>query len=59
MVEIEPGHCYYWTLKQSGHDFFYDYYGSLNSPDMIRFPKQSRHNFSGKHLWDGYCMYIM
>ena len=21
MVEIELGHCYYWILKQSGHDF--------------------------------------
>ena len=20
IVEIEPGHCYYWILKQSGHD---------------------------------------
>ena len=35
MVEIEPGHCYYWILKQSGHDF------------------------SGKHLCDGYCMDVM
>ena len=25
MVEIEPGHCYYWILKQSGHDYFHDY----------------------------------
>ena len=20
IVEVEPGHCYYWILKQSGHD---------------------------------------
>ena len=32
--------------------------GSLNSQDMIRIPKQSRHDFSGKHLCDGYCMNI-
>ena len=33
--------------------------GSLNSEDMIRILKQSRHDFSGKHLCDGYCMGIM
>ena len=22
--EIEPGHCYYWILKQSGHYYFHD-----------------------------------
>ena len=33
--------------------------GSLNSEDMIRILKQSRHDFSGKHLCDGYCMCIM
>ena len=47
MVEIEPGHYYYWILKQSGHDFFHDYYWIL---------KQLGHDFSGKHLCDGYCM---
>ena len=26
---------------------------SLNSQDMIRIRKQSRHDFSGKHLCDG------
>ena len=36
MVEIEIGHCYYWILKQSRHDFFHDYYWILNSQDMIR-----------------------
>ena len=35
MVEIEPSHCYYWIVKQSGHDF------------------------SGNHLFDGYCMDIV
>ena len=33
--------------------------GSLNSQDMIRILKQSGHDFSGKHLCDGYCMDIM
>ena len=33
--------------------------GSLNSQDMIRVLKQWRHDFSGKHLCDGYCMDIM
>ena len=33
--------------------------GSLNSQDMIRILKQSRHDFSGKNLCDGYCMDIM
>ena len=33
--------------------------GSLNSQDMIRILKQSRHHFSGKHLYDRYCMDIM
>ena len=32
--------------------------GSLNSQDMIRILKQWRHDFSGKHLCDGYCMDI-
>ena len=48
MVEIEPGHCYYWILKQSEHDYFHDYYWSLKSK-----------HFSGKHSFDGYCMGIM
>ena len=38
------------TLKQSGYDFFHDYYWIL---------KQSRHDFSGKHLCYGYGMGIM
>ena len=59
MVDIGPGHCYYWILQQSGHDYFYYYYWSLNSQYMIKILKQSRHNFSGKHSCDGYCMDIM
>ena len=33
--------------------------GSLNIQNMIRVFKQSWHDFSGKHLCDGYCMDIM
>ena len=33
--------------------------GSLNSQDMIRILKQWRHDFSGKHLRDRYCMDII
>ena len=33
--------------------------GSLSSQDMIRILKHSRHDFSGKHLCDGYCMDIV
>ena len=50
MVEIEPGHWYYWILKQSGHDFFHDYYWILI---------QLGHDFSGKHLGGGYFMDIL
>ena len=32
--------------------------GSLNSQDMVRILKQARHDFSGKHLCDGYCMLL-
>ena len=39
-----------WFLKQSGHDFFHYYHWML---------KHWRHDFSGKHLCDGYCMDIM
>ena len=56
MVEIEPGHCYYWILISAQ---FMITAGSLNSQDMIRILKQSRHDFSGKHLYDEYCMDIM
>ena len=33
--------------------------GSLNSQDMISILKQSRQDFSGKYLCNGYCMDIM
>ena len=33
--------------------------GSLNSQDMIKILKQSRHDFSAKPLCGGYCMDIM
>ena len=33
--------------------------GSINSQDMIRILKQSRHDFSGKHLCGGCCMDII
>ena len=33
--------------------------GSLNSQNMTRVLKQSRHDLSGKHLCDGYSMDIM
>ena len=33
--------------------------GSLNNQGIIGILKQSRHDFSGKRLCDGYCMDIM
>ena len=33
--------------------------GSINSQNMIRILKHWRHDFSGKHLFDGYFMDIM
>ena len=33
--------------------------GSLNSQDMIRILKQSTHDFTGKHLCDGYYVMFM
>ena len=33
--------------------------GSLNNQDMTRVLKQWRHDFSGKHLRDRYCMDII
>ena len=58
MVQIESGYRYYWILKQD-MIFFMITTGSLNSQDMISIHKQSRHDFSGKHLCDGYCMNTM
>ena len=45
-------------FKQSGHDFFHDYYWILKQ-DMIRILEQWRYDFSGKHLCDVYCRDIM
>ena len=58
MVEIESGHCYYWIFSQAMISFMITT-GSLNSLDMIRIHKQSRHDFSVRHLCDGCCMEIM
>ena len=58
MAKIEPGHCYYWILKQDMITFMITT-GSLNSQDMISILKQSRQDFSGKYLCNGYCMDIM
>ena len=35
-------HDYYWILKQSGHNFFHDYYWIV---------KQSGHNFFHDYYW--------
>ena len=32
--------------------------GSLNSQGMIKILKNSKHDFTGKHLCDEYCMDI-
>ena len=47
------------SLNSQDMIFFMIATGSLNSQDMIRILKQWRHDFSGKHLCDGYCMDIM
>ena len=47
------------SLNSQGMISFMITTGSLNSQDMIRILKQSRHDFSGKHLCDEYCMDIM
>ena len=47
-----------WILKQDMISFIITT-ESWNSRDMIRIFKQSRHDFSGKNLCDGYCMDIM
>ena len=48
-----------WILKESGHVFFYDYHWIFINQDMNRILKQWRHDSSGKHLRDQYCMDIM
>ena len=47
MVEIKLGHYYYWICKQSRMISFMITTGPLNSQDMIRIVKQSKHDFSG------------
>ena len=49
---------FYWILSQDMIPFMITT-GSLNSQDMIRILKQSRHDFSGNHLGVEYCMDIM
>ena len=56
MVEIEPGRFTIGSLKSQDMISFIVTTGSLNIQDMIRILK---HDFSGKHLRDGYCMDIM
>ena len=47
------------SLNSQDMIFFIITSGSLNSQNMIRILKQSGHDFSDKHLCDGYCMDIM
>ena len=47
------------SLKSQNMIFFIITTGSLNNHDMTRIIKQWRHDFSGKHLRDRYCIYIM
>ena len=51
MVEIDPGHYYYWIIKQSGHDHFHDYYWILRQ-DMIRI-------FNGQDMISQVNIYVM
>ena len=51
--------CMTLPFKQSEHDFFHDYHWILKQSGHHRILKQSRHDFSGKHLCDGYCMNVM
>ena len=44
-----------WILNSQDMISFMIATGSLNSQDMIRILKQWRYDFSGKHLFDGYC----
>ena len=58
-----------WYFQSLGHFLLFDWgwsnwarpllIGSLHSQDRIRILKQSRHDFSGKHSCDGFCMDIM
>ena len=48
-----------WILDSQGMISFMIATGSLNYQDMTRILKQWRHDFSGKHLRDRYCMDII
>ena len=56
MVEIEQ--VTIGSLNTQDMIFFMATTGSSNSQDMIKIFKQSGHDFSAKHLCDGYCMDI-
>ena len=56
MVEIEQ--VTIGSLNTQDMIFFMTTTGSSNSQDMIKIFKQSGHDFSAKHLCDGYCMDI-
>ena len=49
------------VIKMDCNKFFFQDKCAIMCPfvDMIRIFKQSRHDFSGQHLCDGYCMDIM
>ena len=60
LVKIEPDYFYYiGSLNNQSMIYFMITTWSLNSQDMIKILKLSRHDFSAKPLCDGYCMDIM
>ena len=60
LVKIEADHCYCVRyLNGQGMNYFMITTGSLNSQDMMKILKQSRHDFSARHLCDGHSMDIM
>ena len=59
LVKIEADHCYCVRyLNGQGMNYFMITTGFLNSQDMMKILKQSRHDFSARHLCDGHCMDI-
>ena len=48
-----------WILNSQGMISFMITTGSLNNQDMTRILKQWRHDFSGEHLRDRYCVDII
>ena len=44
------------TIGSLGHDIFHDYCWILKQSGHDGILKQSRHDFSGKHICNGYCM---